>query len=435
MKSFIKNKNLLALYGGNKISRLKFNRYNSIGKEELVAAVKVIKSGHLSSFVGSWPSSDGRSSFYGGKKVLEFEKRICKFFNVKYAITVNSWTSGLIIAVGALDIEPGDEIIVSPWTMCASATCIINWLAIPIFADINKDTFNLDPDDVEKKITKRTKAIILPDIFGHPADIEKFLRIKKKYNLKIISDNAQSIGAKYKNKYVGSFFDMGGFSFNHHKHINTGEGGVVVTNSKKYAERLMLLRNHGEAVVEKKKIKKINNIIGNNFRLGEIECAIGIQQLKKLKKIIYYRQNLANIISSHLSKLRGLIVPVIKNNYTHSFYYYAIRINKKIIKTNKKKIVEALKAEGVPIRGKYENIHLLPMFKRKIAFGNSGLPWKLNSNNLKIIYEKGICPNAENINKEEYLGIPLCDYDFNNKNILVIVGAFKKIWKNFVKFK
>ncbi len=162
-----------------KIINFKFKKYNSIGKEELVAATKVIKSGHLSSFVGSWPSSDGRSSFYGGKKVLEFENQICKFFNVKYAVTVNSWTSGLVIAVGALDIEPGDEIIVSPWTMCASATCIINWLAIPIFADINKDTFNLDPDDVEKKITKRTKAIILPDIFGHPADIEKFLRIKK----------------------------------------------------------------------------------------------------------------------------------------------------------------------------------------------------------------------------------------------------------------
>jgi dTDP-4-amino-4,6-dideoxygalactose transaminase len=435
MKSFVKNKNLLAPRGGNKISRFKFNRYNSIGKEELAAAIKVIKSGHLSSFVGSWPSSDGRSSFYGGQKVLEFEKSICKFFNVKYAITVNSWTSGLIIAVGALDIEPGDEIIVSPWTMCASATCIINWLAIPIFADINKDTFNLDPDDVEKKITKRTKAIILPDIFGHPADIEKFLRIKKKYNLKIISDNAQSIGAKFKNKYVGNFFDMGGFSFNHHKHINTGEGGVVVTNLKKYAERLKLLRNHGEAVVEKRNIKKINNIIGNNFRLGEIECAIGIEQLKKLKKIIYFRQNLANIISSHLSKLKGLILPVIKKNYTHSFYYYGMRIDTKLIKTTKKKIVEALKAEGVPIRGKYENIHLLPMFKRKIAFGSSGLPWKLNSNNLKIIYKKGICPNAESINKEEYLGIPLFDYDFNDKNILVIVDAFKKIWKNFIKFK
>jgi hypothetical protein len=151
----------------------------------------------------------------------------------------------LFIAVGALDIEPGDEIIVSPWTMCASATCIIHWLAIPIFADINKDTFNLDPGDVEKKITKRTKAIILPDIFGHPADVEKFLRIKKKYNLKIITDNAQSIAAKYKKKYVGGFFDMGGFSFNHHKHINTGEGGVVVTNSKNYAE--IAIKNGAEA--------------------------------------------------------------------------------------------------------------------------------------------------------------------------------------------
>jgi dTDP-4-amino-4,6-dideoxygalactose transaminase len=431
----MKNKNLLCLYGGNKVINFKFKKYNSIGKEELVAATNVIKSGHLSSFVGSWPSSDGRSSFYGGKKVLEFEKQICKFFNVKHAVTVNSWTSGLVMAVGALDIEPGDEIIVSPWTMCASATCIINWLAIPIFADINKDTFNLDPDEVEKKITKRTRAIILPDIFGHPADIEKFLRIKKKYNLKIITDNAQSIGAKFKNKYVGGFFDMGGFSFNHHKHINTGEGGVVVTNSKRYAERLKLIRNHGEAVVQKRNISKINNIIGNNFRLGEIESAIGIEQIKKLTRIINYRQQLASNLSSHLSKLRGLIVPVIKKEYTHSFYYYGLRINTKIIKTSKKKIVKALKAEGVPIREKYENIHLLPMFKKKIAFGNSGIPWTLNTNNSKIIYKKGICPKAENINKNEYMGIPLCDYDFNHKNILFIISAFQKIWENFIKFR
>ena len=431
----MKNKNLLGLYGGNKIINFKFKKYNSIGKEELAAATKVIKSGHLSSFVGSWPSSDGRSSFYGGKKVLEFENQICKFFNVKYAVTVNSWTSGLVIAVGALDIEPGDEIIVSPWTMCASATCIINWLAIPIFADIKKDTFNLDPDDVEKKITKRTKAIILPDIFGHPADIDHFLKIKKKYNLKIISDNAQSIGATFKNKYVGSFFDMGGFSFNHHKHINTGEGGVVVTNSRYYSERLKLLRNHGEAVVKKRNISKINNIIGNNFRLGEIECAIGIEQLKKLKKIIKYRQYLASTLSLHLSKLKGLIVPVIKKKYTHSFYYYAMKINTKIIQTNKNQIFKALKAEGVPISKEYANLHLLPIFQRKIAYGNSGIPWKLNLNNSKISYKKGICPYAENLNDNEYLGIAICEYDFNNKNILFIIKAFYKVWNKVIKFR
>ena len=428
----MKNKNL-ALFGGSKAVNVTLKRYNSIGKEEWLAARKVIKSGNLSSFVGSWPSSDGRSSFYGGKNVLRFEKDICKFFNVKYAITVNSWTSGLHIAVGALDVEPGDEIIVSPWTMCASATCIINWLAIPIFADIDPKTFNLNPKEVEKKITKRTKAIILPDIFGHPADIKEFLRIKKKYNVKIISDNAQSIGAKYKKKYTGTFFDMGGFSFNHHKHIQTGEGGVVITNSKYYAERCKLIRNHGEAVVKAKKVKKINNIIGNNFRLGEIESAIGIEQLKKLKNIIKSRQNLAKILTKRLSNLKGLQHPVIKKNYTHSFYYYVMKLDKNIIMKEKKDIADALKAEGVPVFDKFTNLHLLPMYQEKIAYGNSGLPWTLNSRNRYISYKKGICPIAENINDNEYLSIALCDHNFNEKNILFIVNAFQKVWKFFVR--
>ena len=423
----------LALNGGPKTIKFKFKSYNSIGKEELIAATKVIKSGKLSSFVGSWSSTDGRSSFYGGDKVLQFEKNICKYFNVKYAITANSWTSGLHMAVGALNIEPGDEIIVSPWTMVATATAIINWMAIPIFADIDPDTFNLDPRDVERKITKKTKAILLTDLFGHPVDIDKFLRIKKKYNLKIISDNAQSIGSKYKKKYSASFFDMGGFSFNHHKHIQTGEGGVVVTNSKFYAERCRLIRNHGEAVVKARKIKKIENIIGNNFRLGEIESAIGIEQLKKLNNIIKERQNLALILKKHLSNLKGLQTPIIKKNYTHSFYYFVMKINKNLIQINRNKIAKALRAEGVPIFDKFTNLHLLPMYQKKIAYGKSGFPWSMSTRNKKISYKKGICPKAEYINDHEYLGIALCDYNFDTNNIILVIKAFKKVWRLLVK--
>ncbi len=424
--------NNLALNGGPKTIKFKFKSYNSIGKEELIAATKVIKSGNLSSYVGSWSSTDGRSSFYGGDKVLQFEKNICKYFNVKHAITANSWTSGLHMAVGALNIEPGDEIIVSPWTMCATATAIINWMAIPIFADIDPDTFNLDPRDVERKITKKTKAILLTDIFGHPVDIDKFLRIKKKYNLKIISDNAQSIGSRYKKKYSASFFDMGGFSFNHHKHIQTGEGGVVVTNSKFYAERCRLIRNHGEAVVKQRKIKKIENIIGNNFRLGEIESAIGIEQLKKLNNIIKERQNLALTLKKHLSNLKGLQTPIIKKNYTHSFYYFVMKINKNLIKINRNKIAKALRAEGVPVFDKFTNLHLLPMYQKKIAYGKSGLPWTMSVRNKKISYKKGICPKAEYINDHEYLGIALCDYNFDSNNIILVAKAFKKVWRLLV---
>ena len=257
----------------------KFKKYNSLGKEELYAAQKVIKSGNLSGFLGS----EGKS-FLGGYHVRKFEKYVEKFYKTKHAICVNSWTSGLIAMIGSLDVEPGDEIIVSPWTMCATATAILHWNCIPVFADIDKLNFCISADEVKKKITKKTKAIMLVDIFGLASNIDEIKKVIKGTNIKIISDNAQAPYAHFKNKISGSNTQIGGFSFNYHKHIHSGEGGVVITNSKKLARRVRLIRNHGEAVIKPK--ENLNNIIGYNFRLGEIEAAILLHQYRKLKKII-----------------------------------------------------------------------------------------------------------------------------------------------------
>ena len=405
-----------------------FKRYNSLGNEEIKAAQKVIRSGKLSPFLGAWELNKNVGNFYGGKKINKFEDIIKKHFKTKYAVAVNSWTSGLIAAVGALDINPGDEIITSPWSMCASATCIIHWMAVPVFADIEIDTFNLCPISVEKKITSRTKAIIVPDIFGHSSNIKKFKRIAKKYNLRIISDSAQAINSKVGNKYTGTFFDIGGFSFNYHKHIQSGEGGVLVTNSKKIAEKMQLIRNHGEAVVGKRNFKDIKNIIGYNFRLGEIESAILIEQIKKLNSLVKKRENLGKFLIKSLSNLKNLHLPKISKNHTHSFYIFGMRLDKKISKY-RNKIHSALINEGVPINKQYANLHLLPMFQRRIAYGK-GFPWNKLIYKGKVSYKKGICPNAETLQNKEYLGINLCDYDFNMKNVTVIVKAFYKVWKN-----
>ncbi|MCG8380344.1 MAG: DegT/DnrJ/EryC1/StrS family aminotransferase, partial [Proteobacteria bacterium] len=238
------SKEKLAIFGGPKSVTKPFKHYNPIGKEELEAARSVIESGVLSQYLACWDAD-----FYGGPKVQEFERFSEDYFGVKHAITVNSWTSGLIAAVGAIGIEPGDEIIVSPWTMCASATAIIHWNAIPVFADIEPETFCLDPESVENNISPYTKAIMSPDIFGHSADMDALMGIADKYNLKVISDTAQAPGAYYHGKYAGTIADVGGFSLNYHKHIHTGEGGILVTNDDQIAERLQLIRNHAEAVV------------------------------------------------------------------------------------------------------------------------------------------------------------------------------------------
>jgi len=267
----------LALHGGPKTITEPFKRYRPVGSEEAIAAKKVVESGVLSQYLGAW-SED----FYGGPKVKEFERVSADYFGVKHAITVNSWTSGLVAAVGAIGIEPGDEVIVSPWTMCASATSILHWNAIPIFADIEPETFCLDPESVEKNITPYTKAIMAIDIGGHSADMDALKKIADQHKLKIISDTAQAPGALYKGKLAGTLADVGGYSLNYHKHIHTGEGGILVTNDDEIADRLRLIRNHAEAVVGDKGVTNLSNMIGHNFRLGEIECAIGIEQLKKL---------------------------------------------------------------------------------------------------------------------------------------------------------
>jgi len=282
----------LAIHGGSKTITAPFKRFNPIGSEESEAAKAVVDTGVLSKFLGAWDPD-----FFGGPKVQEFERMCERYFGVKHAVTVNSWTSGLIAAVGAVGIEPGDEVIVSPWTMCASATAILHWNAIPVFADIESETFCLDPKSVEANITPYTKAIMAVDIFGHSANMDAICSIATKHGLKVITDSAQAPGVQYNGKVAGTLADVGGFSLNYHKHIHTGEGGILVTNDDDIADKLQLIRNHAEAVVGPKGNTDLRNMIGYNFRLGEIEAAIGIEQLKKLSGFVASRQRAAERLS------------------------------------------------------------------------------------------------------------------------------------------
>lgn len=417
--------NHLALLGGPKTINTIFKRYNSIGAEEVEAAKRVIESGTLSQFLGAW-----HEDFYGGPKVQEFE-RVCEaYFGVKHAVTVNSWTSGLIAAVGAIGIEPGDEVIVSPWTMSASATAILHWNGIPVFADIDPETFNLDPKSVEANITPYTKAIMSVDIFGHPANMDALMGIAAKYGLKVISDTAQSPGAMYKGKYAGTHAHVGGYSLNYHKHIHTGEGGVLVTDDGEVAERLRLIRNHAEAVVGDKGENNLINMVGYNFRLGEIECAIGIEQLKKLKASVELRQHLASRLNEGLRGLPGLSTPVVKADCTHAYYVYPMTVDGKALGVSRDEIHAALRAEGVPVGNKYQNLHLLPMYQNKMAYGSKGFPWTSDIYQGDVSYRKGICPVAEKLQDEQYLALPMCAYELSDEDIDLVVTSFEKVWAN-----
>jgi perosamine synthetase len=420
------SKEKLAILGGDKTIGTPFKRYNPIGAEEVDAAKAVIESGVLSQFLGAW-----HADFYGGPKVQEFERMCETYFDVKHAVTVNSWTSGLIAAVGAIGIEPGDEVIVTPWTMCASATAILQWNAIPVFADIEPTTFCLDPASVEANITPYTKAIMAVDILGHSANMDALMAIAKKHGLKVISDTAQAPGTFYKGKMTGTLADVGGYSLNYHKHIHTGEGGILVTNDDEIAERLRLIRNHAEAVVGPKGETNLVNMIGNNFRLGEIECAIGIEQLKKLKGFVEGRQHAAARLTAGLQGLPGLRTPSVEPECTHAYYMYPMIVDVDKLGVSRSMIIKALEAEGViGLASGYANIHMLPMYQYKTAYGSSGFPWSSEICRREVTYAHGICPVAEELHEKTYIGFAMCMHELADAEVDLMVTAFKKVWAN-----
>jgi len=413
----------LALLGGPKTISEPFSLYRSIGPEEAAAAQRVIETGVLSKFLGCWDPD-----FYGGEQVQAFEREWEAFFGVKHAVTVNSNTSGLMAAIGALGIEPGDEVIVSPWTMSASATAILVWNAIPVFADIEPETFNLDPASIEKNITPYTKAIVVTDIFGHAADLDGIMEIARRHGLKVIEDCAQAPGARYQGRYVGTVADIGVFSLNYHKHIHTGEGGVCVTNDPELAERMQLIRNHAESVVADKGVQDISNMIGFNFRMTEIEAAIGREQLKKLPELVRQRIEAADRLTRGIRNLPGLRPPVVKPDCSHVYYVYPLVYDEKAAGVPRERLVAALRAEGLEVGDSYCNLHLLPMYQQKQAYGRHGFPWSAQFYQGSVSYDKGICPVAEQMNDSALLYIGMCVYRYADRETELVLEVFNKVW-------
>lgn len=419
--------NRLAILGGKRTVTPRIGTHNTIGLAEQIAVNKVLRSGVLSKFLGTW-SDD----FYGGKKVQEFETLAREKFNAKHAISVNSWTSGLIAAVGAIGIAPGDEVIVTPWSMSASIAAVLHWGGIPVFADIEPKEFNIDPTKVRELVTPRTKAILAADIFGRSANLSELMKIAEEFNLKIISDTAQSPGARTGERRAGTIAHIGGISLNYHKHVHTGEGGILFTDDDELAFRMQLIRNHAESIVAGSGETNIANLVGFNFRLGEIEAAIGIEQLHKLDKIITKKQALANLLTAELSGLQGLTLAEVDSNLENVYYVYPIIINAAIIGVSRSQIVQALRAEGVPgLSEGYQNLHLLPVFQQKIAFGKNGFPWTYSSVNLETYnYVKGICPIAESYHDEKFIGFGITGLNLKPRHIHQIANAFRKVWAN-----
>lgn len=416
----------LALLGGTPAISGPLKPFNTIGEEEAQAAGEVIRSGVLSAYIGA-PGE----AFMGGEKVRAFERQAAEYFGVKHALGVNSWTSGLIAAVGAIGIEPGDEVITTPWTMAATATAILHFAGIPVFADIEPDTFNICPRSVESLITDRTRAIMAVDIFGQSADMEALRAMADKHGLALLSDTAQAPGSLTGGRMTGTLADIGGYSLNYHKHIHCGEGGILVTNDDRLARRLALIRNHAEAVIDSEEPVELANMLGFNFRMGEIEAAIAGCQLVKLADRVATRQAAAGRLDAGLAGLPGLKTPFIAPGATHVYYVYGLTVDPAVTGVSRGAIIEALRAEGVPgLMAGYQNLHLLPMFRNRIAYGTGGFPWTSPYAAREITYGPGMCPVAERLHAETFFGLNLCMYDFAPADVDLVLAAFRKVWDN-----
>jgi perosamine synthetase len=417
----------LALFGGSPVIKQPLEDYSTLDATDIEVATRVLETGHLSRFIGA-----SGEFFLGGAPILEMEESWNSFFGTRFAISCNSWTSGLWMAIGSLGLEPGSEVIVSTWTMAATATTLLHWNLVPVFADIETDTFNIDPKDVIQKVSSRTRALVATDIFGQSANIELLREICQKHNLHLVSDSAQSPGAQRNGYFAGTNSDIGGFSLNYHKHIHTGEGGVVVTNSQELASRAQLLRNHGEVVVgQSSNVRRSYGILGMNMRMGEIEAAIAQNQLTKLSKSIHSRQHAADLFSDYLRDLPGIQRPVVAAGNTHVYYVYGMRLDVAGLGIQRKTLIDALRAEGVPalVTG-YQNIHTLPLFKDQLTYRGNALPYSLISRRRRRTISSMKLPVAENLHNSTFIGINWCAKAFNAHDVSLVGESFRKVWDN-----
>lgn len=315
----------------------------SLGEEEEKAVRETLKSGIIAQ----------------GPKVSEFEKRLAGYCMTSEAVAVNSGTAALHTALHALGIGEGDEVITTPFTFIATANAILMRNATPVFADVQPDTFNINPGAIQAAITKKTKAIITVDIYGHLCDYDEINKIAKENDIHVVEDACQAIGAEYNGLKAGSFGDIGCFSFYATKNITSGEGGALVTKNEDYAKKAKRFRQHGMVKVG---VYDYDDL-GYNYRMTDISASILLEQLKKLDSFNAKRRENAKILSDQLAGIKGITVPTVKNGHTHAFHQYTIQVGG--FRLSRDELFTHLRAKGVECAVYYPKpLHLCQSFRR-----------------------------------------------------------------------
>jgi dTDP-4-amino-4,6-dideoxygalactose transaminase len=297
---------------------------------------------------------------------------------------------------------------------------------IPVFVDIDEETFCLDPLLVRQALTPKTKAIIAVNLFGHPAPLHQLRTIADEAGIILIEDNAQGPFACEYSRYAGTIGHIGVFSLNYHKHIHTGEGGICVTDSDELYMRLLMIRNHGENVIEATGTVDLTNLVGANYRMTELSAAVGSVQLEDAHEHVAAREALATALSHGVRGLEGLRAPVVRSGCRHVYYVWAMRYDQAVVGVPRDVFAKALAAEGFPCRvGYLSPLYLLPVFQQRIAIGSKGFPFTLTDR----LYEHGMCPVTERMENEELIVFLACTYTTTERERGQLVEAIQKVYQ------
>lgn len=364
-----------------------------IQEDDIKAVVDVLRSDYITT----------------GPKVEEFERVVAEYVGAKYAVAVSNGTAALHIACLAAGISPGDEVITTPITFAASANCILYCGGTPVFADIDPDTYNIEPDNIRKKVTPQTKALIPVHFAGQPCDMDAIHEIAKEYHLIVIEDGAHALGAEYKGRKIGALSDMTIFSFHPVKSITTGEGGMVITNDEKLYQKLRMFRGHGitRDIVQLKYNEGLwyyeQQLLGFNYRITDIQCALGISQMKKLDKFLKRRRALVYRYNEAFRNCEDIVIPYQREETDSGWHLYVIQV----LNHDRKQIFERLRENGIGV-----NVHYIPVYKHPYYRENG--------------YLEEYCGNAEEVYKH-MISLPLYPLLTNEEQDIVVANVKRLI--------
>lgn len=391
-----------AICGGESVRSTKiFYGHQFIDEDDIQAVVDVLKSDYLTC----------------GPKIGELEEKLCEVTGAKYAVVCSNGTAALHIACLAAGVMPGDEVITTPITFAASANCALYCGAKPVFADINENTYNIDPAHVEKLTTERTKAVVAVDFTGQSVELDRLLTHCREHNLVLIEDGAHVIGTSYKGRMNGSIADMTTMSFHPVKTVTGGEGGAVLTNSKEYYEKLLLYRAHG--ITRDPKLMEHEPdgpwyyeqiALGMNYRMTDMQAALIISQLNKLPRFMERRKAIVKAYNEAFSRLPQLFVQQEIPESDTTRHLYILRIRPEKLTIDRKQFFEALAAENICC-----NVHYIPTYY---------FPYYE-----KLGYKRGLCPKAEKLYAEE-ISLPLY-YAMTDQDVEDVIRAVTRIAEYF----